>query len=201
MSGYVVVRPVRKANGNSVVSMLDYTCACLGIPRELRTDNGTHFRNVQVNRWCEQYGVMRVYSPPYTPQANGVAERTIGLVKSWLAKNANSKEWSLKTVEIGRALNDREREGRPSPSDELNQHPFVTEELGRSQEVDPASTEACPFSVGQKVWLKARDQPSTSAVKPKYDEVDSVIKVLDQNTVLLKKKGIQGVEQLKPALG
>ncbi|MEQ2296913.1 hypothetical protein AMECASPLE_029318 [Ameca splendens] len=50
---------------------------------------------------------MRVYSPPYTPQANGVVERTIGLVKNWIAKKANSHDWSTKAVEIGQALNDR----------------------------------------------------------------------------------------------
>ncbi|GLD65750.1 uncharacterized protein AKAME5_001719600 [Lates japonicus] len=84
MSGYVVIKPVRKANGSSVVSMLDQTCSNLGVPKGLRTDNGTHFRNVQVDQWCQKNGVSRIYSPPYTPQANGVVERTIGLVKSWV---------------------------------------------------------------------------------------------------------------------
>ncbi|KAI3377392.1 hypothetical protein L3Q82_008586 [Scortum barcoo] len=44
MSGYVVIKPVRKANGSSVVGMLEQVCQSLGVPKELRTDNGTHFR-------------------------------------------------------------------------------------------------------------------------------------------------------------
>ncbi|KAI3376796.1 hypothetical protein L3Q82_000077 [Scortum barcoo] len=107
MSGYVVIKPVRKANGSSVVGMLEQVCQSLGVPKELRTDNGTHFRNAQVDQWCQQNGVIRIYSPPYTPQANGVVERTIGLVKNWIGKNANTKEWSTKALEVGRALNDR----------------------------------------------------------------------------------------------
>ncbi|KAI3351526.1 hypothetical protein L3Q82_020369 [Scortum barcoo] len=76
--------------------MLEQVCQSLGMPKELRTDNGTHFRNAQVDQWCQQNGVIRIYSPPYTPQANGVVERTIGLVKNWIGKNANTKEWSTK---------------------------------------------------------------------------------------------------------
>ncbi|KAE8283581.1 hypothetical protein D5F01_LYC18984 [Larimichthys crocea] len=117
MSGYVLVRAVRRINGSSVVSMLDQVCSDLGVPKELRTDNGTHFRNAQVDRRCQEKAVpgLRV-----------------------------------------------------------------------------------PFEVGQRVWIKARDHPMNTAVKAKYEVSDIVEKILDSNTVLLKKKGIQGVEQLKP---
>ncbi|XP_014914825.1 endogenous retrovirus group K member 19 Pol protein-like [Poecilia latipinna] len=199
MSGFVIVKAARKANGSSVVGMLEQVCSALGIPKELRTDNGTHFRNAQVDQWCQKYGVMRVYSPPYTPQANGVVERTIGLVKSWIAKNANDKGWSTMVVEIGQALNDRNRAERPAPSMELNQRPFTTKEVGRgSSDKKEEPTPKVPFRVGQRVWVKAREQPVSAAVKPKFETKDIVKQVLDRNTVLLEKKGIQGVEQLKP---
>lgn len=199
MSGYVVVKAVRKANGSSVVSMLDQTCTPLGVPKELRTDNGTHFRNSQVDQWCQQHGIVRVYSPPYTPQANGIVERTIGLVKNWIGKNANTKEWSTKALEIGKSLNDRHRSDRPSPSAELNGRPFTSEKVGRGEE-DKKKVQGMgvPFQVGQRVWIKARDHPTGTAVKAKYEVSDIIEKILDSNTVLLKKKGVQGVEQLKP---
>ncbi|KAK9535471.1 hypothetical protein VZT92_007850 [Zoarces viviparus] len=127
MSGYVTTRAVRKANGNSVVSMLDQVCSSLGVPRELRTNNSTHFCNAKVDQWCQQYGVMRMYSPPYTPQANEVVKCTIGLVKNWIGKNGNTREWSTKTLDIGVALNDRCRSDRPSPSEELNHRPFKSQ--------------------------------------------------------------------------
>ncbi|KAE8278064.1 hypothetical protein D5F01_LYC23879 [Larimichthys crocea] len=199
MSGYVLVKAVRRINGSSVVSMLDQVCSVLGVPKELRTDNGTHFRNAQVDRWCQQNGVIRIYSPPYTPQANGVVERTIGLVKNWIGKNANTKEWSTKALEMGKALNDRHRSDRPSPSEELNGRPFVSEKVGQGEEEKKAAPGLrIPFEVGQRVWIKARDHPTNTAVKAKYEVSDIVEKILDSNTVLLKKKGIQGVEQLKP---
>jgi len=103
----VTTRAVRGANGNSVVGMLIQVCGDLGVPTELRTDNGSHFRNNKVDDWCQQHGVTRIYSPPYTPQANGVVERAIGLIKLWIGKNANDKDWSSRMVEIGQALNDR----------------------------------------------------------------------------------------------
>ena len=199
MSGYVTVKAARKANGSSVVSMLDAVCSILGVPKELRTDNGTHFRNAQVDQWCQLYGVSRIFSPPYTPQANGIVERTIGLVKNWIGKNANSKDWSIKAIQIAQALNDRHRADRPSPSEELNRRPFTSQEVGRpTSDKKPELAKKCPFHVGQTVWIKARNHPSDSAVKPKYDESDIVKQIVDRNTVILKKKGIQGVEQLKP---
>ncbi|KAM3583197.1 uncharacterized protein V6R79_015670 [Siganus canaliculatus] len=199
MSGYVVIKPVRKANGSSVVGMLEQVCQCLGVPKELRTDNGTHFRNAQVDQWCQQRSVIRIYSPPYTPQANGVVERTIGLVKNWIGKNANTKEWSVKAVDVGQALNDRSRADRPSPAEELNQRPFTSQEVGRDNEDErKVPGLKVPFHAGQRVWIKARDHPTDTAVKAKYEISDIVEKILDSNTVLLKKKGIQGVAQLKP---
>jgi len=101
MSGNVTTRAVRAANGNSVVNMLTQVCSDLGVPKELRTDNVSHFRNSQVDQWCQQHGVTRIYSPPYTPQANGAVERMTGLVKLWIGKNENTKDWSARMVEIG----------------------------------------------------------------------------------------------------
>lgn len=102
-------------------------------------------------------------------------------------------------MEIGKALNDRYRVGRAPPSEELNHRPFTATEVGRSSEDKKTAPEPkVPFHVGQRVWVKARDQPASTAVKVKYDVSDTVVQILDSNTVRLKKKGIQGVEQLKP---
>ena len=44
VSGHVVISPVRKATGNSVISMLEQVCSRLGLPKELGTENGTFSR-------------------------------------------------------------------------------------------------------------------------------------------------------------
>nr|GFB74945.1 putative ribonuclease H-like domain-containing protein [Tanacetum cinerariifolium] len=41
----------------------------------IRCDNGTGFKNREMNQFCEMKGIMRQYSVARTPQQNGVAER------------------------------------------------------------------------------------------------------------------------------
>ncbi|KAJ9539199.1 hypothetical protein OSB04_031932 [Centaurea solstitialis] len=41
----------------------------------IRSDNGTEFKNADLNGFCEEKGIERLYSAPRTPQQNGVAER------------------------------------------------------------------------------------------------------------------------------
>ncbi|KAI3728115.1 hypothetical protein L6452_16745 [Arctium lappa] len=41
----------------------------------IRSDNGTEFKNHDLNTFCEEKGIERQYSPPRTPQQNCVAER------------------------------------------------------------------------------------------------------------------------------
>ncbi|GJY83080.1 putative ribonuclease H-like domain-containing protein [Tanacetum coccineum] len=41
----------------------------------IRCDNGTEFKNREINQFCEMKGIMRQFSVARTPQQNGVAER------------------------------------------------------------------------------------------------------------------------------
>ncbi|KAI3729851.1 hypothetical protein L6452_18522 [Arctium lappa] len=41
----------------------------------IRSDNGTEFKNFDLNTFCEEKGIERQYSAPRTPQQNGIAER------------------------------------------------------------------------------------------------------------------------------
>ncbi|KAI3677472.1 hypothetical protein L6452_36734 [Arctium lappa] len=41
----------------------------------IRSDNGTEFKNFDLNTFCEEKGIERQYNAPRTPQQNGVAER------------------------------------------------------------------------------------------------------------------------------
>ncbi|KAJ9544616.1 hypothetical protein OSB04_024323 [Centaurea solstitialis] len=41
----------------------------------IRSDNGTEFKNADLNSFCEEKGIERQFSAPRTPQHNGVAER------------------------------------------------------------------------------------------------------------------------------
>ncbi|GJY08276.1 retrovirus-related pol polyprotein from transposon TNT 1-94 [Tanacetum coccineum] len=43
--------------------------------KQLRTNNGTEFRNSILVNFCDEKGISQNFSSPYTPEQNGVAER------------------------------------------------------------------------------------------------------------------------------
>jgi transposase InsO family protein len=43
--------------------------------KKIRSDNGSKFKNLQVEEYLEEEGVKHEFSAPYTPQQNGVVER------------------------------------------------------------------------------------------------------------------------------
>jgi transposase InsO family protein len=44
--------------------------------KKIRSDNGTEFKNSQIKGFLEEQGIKHEFSSPYTPQQNGVVERT-----------------------------------------------------------------------------------------------------------------------------
>ncbi|KAJ9545064.1 hypothetical protein OSB04_024771 [Centaurea solstitialis] len=58
----------------------------------IRSDNGTEFKNVDLNSFCEEKGIERKFSAPRTPQQNGVAEsRNMTLIEAARSLLADSK--------------------------------------------------------------------------------------------------------------
>ena len=43
--------------------------------KAIRSDNGTEFKNGELNHFCAKRGIARHFTAAYTPQQNGVAER------------------------------------------------------------------------------------------------------------------------------
>jgi transposase InsO family protein len=43
--------------------------------KKIRSDNGTEFKNSQIEGFLEDEGIKHEFSSPYTPQQNGVVER------------------------------------------------------------------------------------------------------------------------------
>jgi hypothetical protein len=43
--------------------------------KKIRRDNGSEFKNLQVEEYLEEEGIKHEFSAPYTPQQNGVVER------------------------------------------------------------------------------------------------------------------------------
>ncbi|GJW16900.1 retrovirus-related pol polyprotein from transposon TNT 1-94 [Tanacetum coccineum] len=43
--------------------------------KQIKTDNGTEFRNFELEIFCDEKGISQNISSPYTPKQNGVAEK------------------------------------------------------------------------------------------------------------------------------
>jgi hypothetical protein len=43
--------------------------------KQIRTDNGTEFKNQDLECFCDEKGISQNFTSPYTPEQNGVAER------------------------------------------------------------------------------------------------------------------------------
>ena len=71
------------ATGACVVHLLDQTREERGTaPLVLASDNGPQYTAQDVARWCEQHGVMHLYSLPRTPQHNSWSEHGMRELKA-----------------------------------------------------------------------------------------------------------------------
>ena len=81
-----VVKVVK--NATSLVTMEHFRTmfATHGLPKMLVTDNGTPFVSKEIEVFYKQNGIRHVRSAPYHPATNGLAERAVQSVKSFLKK-------------------------------------------------------------------------------------------------------------------
>ena len=72
---------VNAATGEQTVRGLKEWFSVLAIPECFQSDNGSRFTATTVKDWARGEGIRWVLHTPYYPQANGVVERTNGLIK------------------------------------------------------------------------------------------------------------------------
>ena len=107
-SGFVVVENVKSTGADDTVSALKRIFEHYGVPQTVRSDNATGFKNKQVQSFLRSFGVNHVFSIPYTPTSNGVAERYVGSLKTklrLLLASAETKTWHQFTKTAAFALN------------------------------------------------------------------------------------------------
>ncbi|GJW29518.1 retrovirus-related pol polyprotein from transposon TNT 1-94 [Tanacetum coccineum] len=72
--------------------------------QQIRTDNGTEFRNHELESFCDEKGISHIFSSPYTPKQNGVAERKnrtlIEATRTMINGSLLSKHFWTKAVRI-----------------------------------------------------------------------------------------------------
>ena len=72
LTGFTIAVPIKDKNASTVCDAYRAHVYCIfGGSVRILTDNGTEFKNEQMDELCKQLNVKRVTHPVYTPEANG----------------------------------------------------------------------------------------------------------------------------------
>ena len=96
LTGFTIAIPIPDKSANTVCDAYRAHIYCtFGGSARILTDNGTEFKNEQMDELCRQLNIKRVYSPVYTPEANGRLEAWHRFFKACMAKHirGNTAEW------------------------------------------------------------------------------------------------------------
>ena len=107
LTGFTVAIPIKKKTASTVCDAYRNHIYCtFGGRARILTDNGTEFKNKEIEELCKQLNVKRVYSPVYTPEANGRLEARHCFFKACVAKHirGNDVEWD-EVVPLAAAYN------------------------------------------------------------------------------------------------
>lgn len=85
-SKWLDVHIMHGTSASQVIEKLCKTFAVTGIPVELVSDNGPPFSSQEFNNFLKANGCIPLKSPPYHPESNGMAERTVQTIKQALSR-------------------------------------------------------------------------------------------------------------------
>ena len=108
LTGFMIAVPIKDKTVSTVCDAYRAHVYCIfGSSARILTDNGTEFKNEQMDELCKQLNVKRVYSPVYTPKANGRLEAWHRFFKACVAKHirGNAAEWDEVVPLAGAAYN------------------------------------------------------------------------------------------------
>jgi len=75
----------------TVITILQSSFSCFGIPKCLVSDNGPAFKAEEFQAWLNSIGCRQLTIAPYHPQSNGIAERFVRTMKEQLKNCPTSK--------------------------------------------------------------------------------------------------------------
>ena len=96
LTGYTMAIPIRDKTAETVVTAYrDHVYCIFGGSSSMLTDNGTEFKNEDMDSICTKLGIKRVFTPVYTPECNGKLEGWHRFFKACVAKHirGNCVEW------------------------------------------------------------------------------------------------------------
>ena len=114
-SNFPVIRKLSTTSATSVINSLRAIFSEYGIPDSVISDNGPQYASAEFADFRARYGFRHTTSSPHYPEANGKAERYVGVVKKTLQKCLESGQdphmamLCIRTTPIGPKL--------PSPAE------------------------------------------------------------------------------------
>ncbi len=92
-SRYAEAAPMPNKTAQSVVRfLLSNLILRHGFPKEILSDNGKEFCNALVDAFCDHFAITHALASPYSPQTNGLVERTNGSLIQRIAKMSITTE-------------------------------------------------------------------------------------------------------------
>ena len=73
-------------NAERTIDELPLIFATHGLPEEVASDNGPQFTSIEFAEFMQKNGIKHTLVPPYHPQSNGAAERSVRVVMDALVK-------------------------------------------------------------------------------------------------------------------
>ena len=83
-SKWLTVEVMNSITAEKTIQKLRTIFATHGIPHKIVTDNGPTFRSEQFQTFVMHNGIKHIFSAPYHPSSNGLAERAVQTVKQGL---------------------------------------------------------------------------------------------------------------------
>ncbi|CAB3376128.1 Hypothetical predicted protein [Cloeon dipterum] len=86
LSGWIDAEATKNMDTETAIKFCRKLFRVQGLCDILVCDNGPAFRAQEFKNFCERQGIELIFSPPYSPQTNGLAERAVQTVKTFLKK-------------------------------------------------------------------------------------------------------------------
>ena len=96
LTGFTIAVPIKNKNAGTICDAYRDNIYCVfGGSSRMLTDNGSEFKNKEMQEVCDTLGLKHIFSPVYTPQSNGRLEGWHRFFKACIAKHirGGGVEW------------------------------------------------------------------------------------------------------------
>ena len=96
LTGFTIAVPIKNKNAETICDAYRDNIYCVfGGSSRMLTDNGSEFKNKEIQEVCDTLGLKHIFSPVYTPQSNGRLEGWHRFFKACIAKHirGGGVEW------------------------------------------------------------------------------------------------------------